>query len=650
MIGKWRGLVGLTFCFASSMGSLPPSARALDTPNVLMGIDGMTINAAGLFRNPASVGGTADDGSNTFVYFNFGHFAGMEGRYKSFYLVDNVVDPNVENNFGGISHNARYHSDTPESFVSGGNAPVAVAPLDLSNAYYPLIDRGSFGQIFDPAEYQIEVKYKPNGVSGGGELPLANEAHTFNVLLDQFDGFVFDAEAGIYKRASDSVGYTVGTEEVGLNDYFATAPKDAEGFASYVVPLSTPAFVQRSYYHVYGDNPFRTMHVVAGGGRMQNPDLTYSDVTDGLDTLSFGGGPTDPNRPNSQLQVPNGLPFIGMQSQGDGPDETRVFSLEIRSIALKRINPSPIMARIDANSGLSFRFGTGLSYATGAEFTGGTTTPVSIPGDGFPYVPNYTNQITRFDENGMTNLIINPRSGPDPNEGYRFFIRTSPGTESFDGREAEVVIRAKLTQPLTNAGVAQNMTIYARDLDGSDNNDPLMSGPLVIPADPVGADDYSFNLALNQFTTSTFTTVTVPLDQFTLSTMPAPAFTNLGDGLLEDFNIYEFGALVPNGGGLLGLELEYMELRLSDVGLDGDFDEDGDVDGHDFLVWQRGGSPNPLSASDLAVWRDNYGTTSSLSAAGSVPEPSAALLTMCGLALVCRRRTSSDPSSQSKGC
>jgi hypothetical protein len=39
----------------------------------------------------------------------------------------------------------------------------------------------------------------------------------------------------------------------------------------------------------------------------------------------------------------------------------------------------------------------------------------------------------------------------------------------------------------------------------------------------------------------------------------------------------------------------------------GDFDHDGDVDGRDFLVWQRGGSPTPFSASDLANWQSNYG-------------------------------------------
>jgi hypothetical protein len=44
-------------------------------------------------------------------------------------------------------------------------------------------------------------------------------------------------------------------------------------------------------------------------------------------------------------------------------------------------------------------------------------------------------------------------------------------------------------------------------------------------------------------------------------------------------------------------------------GLPGDFDGDGLVTGADFLMWQRGESPNPLSASDLAAWEANYGTT-----------------------------------------
>jgi hypothetical protein len=89
--------------------------------------------------------------------------------------------------------------------------------------------------------------------------------------------------------------------------------------------------------------------------------------------------------------------------------------------------------------------------------------------------------------------------------------------------------------------------------------------------------------------------------------------------------------------------------------LGGDFDNDGDVDGADFLVWQRGGSPNPLGASDLAAWKANFGATASVvatvvqgsvsysSAASAVPEPSSCLILLAGLPLtwsIKRRRVS----------
>jgi hypothetical protein len=49
----------------------------------------------------------------------------------------------------------------------------------------------------------------------------------------------------------------------------------------------------------------------------------------------------------------------------------------------------------------------------------------------------------------------------------------------------------------------------------------------------------------------------------------------------------------------------------------GDFDSDGDVDGRDFLTWQR----NNGSASELAIWQQQYGSSGPLSSASSVPEP-----------------------------
>ncbi len=53
----------------------------------------------------------------------------------------------------------------------------------------------------------------------------------------------------------------------------------------------------------------------------------------------------------------------------------------------------------------------------------------------------------------------------------------------------------------------------------------------------------------------------------------------------------------------------------------GDFDGDGDVDGRDFLVWQRGDSPHPFSAEDLANWQENFGLISEVAASLAIPEP-----------------------------
>jgi hypothetical protein len=79
-------------------------------------------------------------------------------------------------------------------------------------------------------------------------------------------------------------------------------------------------------------------------------------------------------------------------------------------------------------------------------------------------------------------------------------------------------------------------------------------------------------------------------------------------------------------------------------GGDADFDDDQDVDGNDFLRWQRGlGSPGTnangdangdgqVNATDLAIWKTAFGGP----AATAVPEPSSVLLGL-GAGLFCRR-------------
>ncbi len=57
------------------------------------------------------------------------------------------------------------------------------------------------------------------------------------------------------------------------------------------------------------------------------------------------------------------------------------------------------------------------------------------------------------------------------------------------------------------------------------------------------------------------------------------------------------------------------------AGQDGDFDGDLDVDGADFLKWQR----ELGDATSLALWETNFGTTAAAATAASVPEPASVL-------------------------
>ena len=108
-----------------------------------------------------------------------------------------------------------------------------------------------------------------------------------------------------------------------------------------------------------------------------------------------------------------------------------------------------------------------------------------------------------------------------------------------------------------------------------------------------------------------------------------------------------------NGTGVAEFQYDQITGLPPVAGDNADFDSDGDVDGKDFLIWQRGygsgttpaqGDANgsgTVTGADLTVWQDQYGGTGGL-AAIAVPEPTnAALLTLallgCGPRVMRRR-------------
>ncbi|MDZ4659952.1 MAG: hypothetical protein SH868_20435 [Bythopirellula sp.] len=80
----------------------------------------------------------------------------------------------------------------------------------------------------------------------------------------------------------------------------------------------------------------------------------------------------------------------------------------------------------------------------------------------------------------------------------------------------------------------------------------------------------------------------------------------------------------------------------------GDYDFDGDVDGRDFLIWQRaygtsdsmadGDDSGTVGPEDLVIWQDHYGETAPPVAASiSVPEPASLALGVMSLLAMVRR-------------
>ncbi|MDZ4656098.1 MAG: hypothetical protein SH868_00825 [Bythopirellula sp.] len=127
------------------------------------------------------------------------------------------------------------------------------------------------------------------------------------------------------------------------------------------------------------------------------------------------------------------------------------------------------------------------------------------------------------------------------------------------------------------------------------------------------------------------------------------------DGLLQFLNmnetVAEVEAYITSGlfttSAMSGLDVTtvdvsgmlYTQVAVAFAGVLGDFDSDGDVDGRDFLLWQRGGSPTPFSGADLATWQSNYGAP--LMAVTAVPEPTCLCwlaVTTFGWIAACSRR------------
>ncbi len=128
-----------------------------------------------------------------------------------------------------------------------------------------------------------------------------------------------------------------------------------------------------------------------------------------------------------------------------------------------------------------------------------------------------------------------------------------------------------------------------------------------------------------------------------LTAMDSLDITGTGTGtswVIATYTGSETGAFetIPSGYTVdYGSPMNKQVTLMAMAGLSGDFNHDGKVDAGDYVVWRKGGSPNPNSSTDYDLWRANFGSGTPGSGsglgsnAGAVPEPSSLAVLIIGL-------------------
>lgn len=195
--------------------------------------------------------------------------------------------------------------------------------------------------------------------------------------------------------------------------------------------------------------------------------------------------------------------------------------------------------------------------------------------------------------------------------------------------------------PTLTAGVPQNLGLFDVNFGG------IINGTGDLDGDAVFNDDRVFSNATGSAHYRQGDTVSATFG----NTKYNWTISYAGDITWTDPVAGSVAAVAGSGGTdvvLVGLSSEALAVD------DADFNNDGTVDGKDFLIWQRGfgtgtnngtGDANGNSAvdgADLTIWKSQFGDPApSVAAVGAVPEPASMALVsfaMGGL-LAVRRRT-----------
>lgn len=239
------------------------------------------------------------------------------------------------------------------------------------------------------------------------------------------------------------------------------------------------------------------------------------------------------------------------------------------------------------------------------------------------------------------NAMLEVKSGGVATVGRQLHI-SAQGTVQIDSFDARLVVGPGPFHNGTEEGVVEvykNGTLSGNGLVVAD----VLNHGVVAPGNSPGAltIDGSYGqsttgeLSIELASTSNFDRLLVVGDVSLGGALEVSVLDGFTPQRGDSFDILDWGSVagkfsmlaLPTLTGNLGWSISrlYTEGVLS-VTMAGDFDGDDDVDGSDFLVWQR----NP-GVGNLANWRANYGMRGSSAPSNAVPEPASCVLLLSSI-------------------
>ena len=304
--------------------------------------------------------------------------------------------------------------------------------------------------------------------------------------------------------------------------------------------------------------------------------------------------------------LPGSEIFHGWVASADPKVSTMPVSLNYSSLGLTASPPTYMEVVFTINNGVddtteeaifidNVRLYTADPYAPIAEVTGVTSES---------YTWGTFSDAGVFDNSGE-NIVINadPSAASGPNGGVGYGVSQL----DFDAFDYALEVDAKLL----SGNTANQFRVLLTDEDGGDMS-----------------DDTVFLIDTNNFNTTDFSTLTIPLGTGSEFSFETTYDKEPGDNI-QNFGLTQI-AIQSSGAdpGIFNMEIASVRIVPYDR-VAGDFDGDGDVDIADLMKWQQGQSPTPLSPEDLAEWQTSF-TGSAVAEIASVPEPGSFVL-FCGV-------------------